>query len=28
VGGSYTITVTASDDAGNHVTARRRVSVS
>jgi len=27
-GGSYTITVTASDDAGNHVTARRRVSVS
>jgi PKD repeat protein len=27
-GGSYTITVTASDNAGNHVTKRRRVSVS
>jgi hypothetical protein len=27
-GGSYTITVTASDNAGNHVTRRRRVSVS
>ena len=27
-GGSYTITITASDNAGNHVSTRRRVSVS